>query len=141
MKIQKKKIVILLSMMCIFILSTGLTYAKTLTLAWKSNYTYVRSYHPDNFTADTYTGYLSIRGADRYGTNGSSYPNYSRITYVKDGIANRYKIHSQGESDTKVRTRQVTFKDDWDFGPKTEVYGFIATSQANATISSVNDEY
>lgn len=98
--------------------------AKTTTLVYLTPNTYVTSTHPDNYSADKYTGYLSIRGADRfvYG-NIVAYPTWVRITYNVQGKITTKQVNSSGPYDATVRTGSVVVNDYWNIGPKTQVYG------------------
>ncbi len=142
MKKTRKILLTALSALAILSLGTHYLQAKTTWIHKLSSYTYVKSYHPDNFFADTYTGTLSIKGSERYGDRRSEYPYSARITYDVQGSITRGFLYSEGERDTKVRTKVVTVKDKWNLGPKTKVFGEIslATAHSNRRYSDPGDK-
>lgn len=89
-----------------------------------SGSTYVKSNHADNYTADIYYGEVSVRGADRF-TIGKEicYPKWTRITYDVQGKITTLQTDSSGMNDSVTRKKNVTVRDDWNNGPKTQVYG------------------
>lgn len=100
-------------------ISAGYTY-----LISKTANTYARSYHDDNYFADKYLGEVSIRGADRfYEGNNICYPTFTRLTYDVQGKPSVVSVNSNGMNDTAVRQNSITVYDEWNLGPKTQVYG------------------
>ena len=129
----------------VFLLFVGLLFPVSRVLAGSeylvrySSKTYVKNEH-DGGWSDTYYGHLGIKGAERYGEMGEKYPSFSRITYVLNGENHRYYLYSKGETDTVARTKTVTFKDNWDFGPVTRAYGLVALSHAKSTLMSIDSD-
>lgn len=119
----------------ILIFSKSPVFAYTNYLDYRSPNTYVMNEHEDGLH-DTYYGHLAIWGFDRFGKFGEYYPTYSRITYRLRGENTRYYLYSDGENDSKKKTRTVTFKDKWDFGKETEAFGQVGISNASNSIMS-----
>lgn len=122
---MKKKITF--SIMIIFVLSiltTSSIFAGT-TYLWKhSAYTYVSSYHPDNYWADTYTGVASVKGTDRTLNSDSrnAYFKWVKISYDVQGDIYQKTAFSQGKNSSKVVKVTLIAKDKWNDGPKTRAY-------------------
>lgn len=97
--------------------------AKT-NLVYVSANTYVTSDHADDYFADIYYGEVSVRGADRF-TVGKEicYPKWTRITYNVQGKVTTLQTDSNGMNDTVTRKKNVTVRDEWNNGLKTQVYG------------------
>ncbi|MDD2213645.1 MAG: hypothetical protein PHR21_03780 [Oscillospiraceae bacterium] len=111
---------------------SGYIFAETITLDSWSNNTYVQSYHSDNYFADTYTGTVSVRGADRK-LDGSSYvyPAESRITYDVQGDRTVATISPSSDIDTNTKSKSIEVKDKWNLSSdKTQVYGYIKPAAA-----------
>lgn len=111
----------------IAVLASGMNaFAGTITLDSWSSKTYVSSYHPDNYFADTYVGTVSICGTDRKSNGGGwLYPHESKVTYDVQGDVRTCSVYSNSDTDNTTRTNSITVKDEWDAGPKTQVYGKI----------------
>lgn len=114
------------------------TAAATVYVYQLTQYTYATSTHPDNYTADSYTGLVSVRGADRLIVgNKVCYPTYSQITYNVQGTPYQKTVYSQGKSDYQVRTATIVVKDYWNIGPKTQVYGGYGYGETGEAVSSI----
>lgn len=106
--------------------------AKVSELARVGQNTFVTSDHADNFLADTYYGFVSVKGTEWF-YNGSytAYPSFSRITYDVQGTKYQKQVNSTGKTDSTVRTGNITVKDKWNFGSKTKVYANIGAGFAS----------
>mgnify|MGYP003518062085 CR=1 FL=1 len=123
-KISKIRVVLLsFILICMYAVPS---MALTSYLVNLTGNTYVKSYHADNYFADTYTGTVSVRGADRFYDPRSlttCWPGWTRITYDVQGNISQKQINSTGSSDKTTRTATITVEDKWNIGPKTNVYG------------------
>lgn len=101
--------------------------ASVTTLFKFSSGTFVTSEHADNYFADTYIGTAAVRGTDKI-YNGSYHPpgiyyfTWTRVTYNVQGDFSSTTAYSSGPTDNVSRKSQITVKDKWNFGSKTEVY-------------------
>lgn len=125
MKIKNNKFfrIGLLTVMSVFTINT-VSFAGFQYL-WKvSDATYVSTYHPDNYFADTYDGTASVRGTDRgYSRKGNKgYYKWTRITYDVQGTKSSVTAYSGGKNNSSVVVKKITVKDKWNFGPKTKAY-------------------
>ena len=122
---MKKKILFTVMIITMFsILTTSSIFAGT-TYLWKhSADTYVSSYHPDNFLADTYKGVASVKGTDRTLNSDSrnAYFKWVKISYDVQGTIYEKIAYSQGKNSSKVVKETITVKDKWNEGPKTRAY-------------------
>ena len=111
------------------------------TLFSLTPYTYATSTHGDNYSADTYYGFVSVRGADRLVVGTSAcYPTYSEVTYNVQGTIYQRRVYSQGKNDQVVRTDSITVKDLWNTDSKTQVYGGYGYGETGEAIMVTPDE-
>lgn len=111
---MKKKILFSVMIITVFsILTTSSIFAGT-TYLWKhSADTYVSSYHPDNFLADTYKGVASVKGTDRTLNSDSRnvYFKWVKISYDVQGDIYEKIAYSQGKNRSNVVKETITVKD------------------------------
>lgn len=91
---------------------------------WKvSSGTYVSTYHPDYYFADTYDGTASVRGTDRgydSKTGYKSYYTWTQITYLVPGYKPyRVRAYSGGKNDSVARVKKIKVRDSLLPGKKT----------------------
>lgn len=93
---------------------------------WKvSSGTYVSTYHPDYYFADTYDGTASVRGTDRGYDSKTGYGSYyvwTQITYDVQGTIYKARAYSKGKNDSVARVKTVRAYDKWNNGEKTRAY-------------------
>lgn len=122
---MNKKILFSVMIVMVFsILTTSSIFAGT-TYLWKhSADTYVSSYHPDNYFADSYKGVASVKGTDRtLNSDGrNAYFKWVKISYDVQGEISERIAYSQGKNSSKVVKETITVKDKWNAGPKTRAY-------------------
>lgn len=123
MKIKNNKFfrIGLLTVMSVFTINT-VSFAGFQYL-WKvSDATYVSTYHPDYYSADTYDGTASVRGTDRGYDSKTGYKSYyvwTQITYDVQGTIYRATAYSKGKNDSVARVKTVRAYDEWNDGEKT----------------------
>lgn len=112
-----------ITFMMMLILGTS-SYAKREYLWKATNTTYVETSHPDNYFADEYVGYASVRGADRVMYGGKNYYfKWTKITYDVQGDKISRTSYSEGKNDTSQRIVRLDATDKWNLNPtKTKAY-------------------
>jgi hypothetical protein len=124
---------------CFLMLFSVTVSAKTTTLWRHSKYTYVTSYHPDDYLSDYYKGTASVKGTDRLSQGNYTYSfAWTQITYDVQGDIRSKKAVSQSSFDNVQRKAILEARDKWNNGPKTKaLYNYSLRKVGNM---SVEDE-
>lgn len=138
MKQKRRRMIAALLVMCCIPTMTALAG----TTWWGyTEYTYVSTYHSDFYLSDTYTGTVSVRGADWIGELPNfHWPMYSRIKYDVQGNIFTTEVNSKNERDEVQRMDTITVKDIWNFGSATTCTYKIGISLRDPKVQPYKEE-